>query len=69
MEYSRIRVDLFVDDVKCQACDPCIVNQECPAKAFKVLDKGEKPFWDGTNCMACMSCLMDCPFSAVVKLR
>jgi Pyruvate/2-oxoacid:ferredoxin oxidoreductase delta subunit len=69
MLYNRLAIEIAVDDDKCMACDPCIVNQECPAKAFIVLDKGEKPFWDGTYCKSCMTCLLDCPYGAVIKIR
>ena len=67
MQYSGIRVELFVDDDICQACDLCLANEMCNFNAFKRFEKGEKPFWDGSFCRACLTCVMACPHKAVIK--
>ncbi|WP_456484827.1 homocysteine biosynthesis protein [Desulfurobacterium sp.] len=44
---------------KCQKCNPCLIEEHCPAEAFSK----EEGFL--TNCMFCGRCINLCPFNAV----
>ncbi|WP_457567648.1 homocysteine biosynthesis protein [Desulfurobacterium sp.] len=44
---------------KCRKCNPCLVEEGCPAEAFSK-DEGFLP-----QCMFCGKCLTMCPFNAI----
>ena len=57
----------IIDPEKCNNCDVCIVNEQCPEKAIIREEKTDKPWVDFYKCRGCMKCRKFCEHSAVIE--
>lgn len=59
---------LVVDEGACHACRRCLAGQVCRGNAFLVFEAGDTPFIDMSRCWGCLTCVVQCPFGAVVRV-
>lgn len=50
----------------CRGCPRCAARAACESKAVVVVDPGEPAWIDASRCFACRSCILACPFGAIV---
>jgi len=55
-----------VDADKCRACQRCPARQTCKTKALVQFEANELPYIDRELCRACLVCIEECPFRAIV---
>lgn len=58
---------LAIDYDRCHACPDCFARRKCRGGAFRVIDKGEPPVLDTSNCWGCLLCVIACPHGAIVR--
>lgn len=59
---------LIVDEDVCHACRRCLASETCRGNAFVAYDPGEAPFIDMSRCWGCLTCVVQCPFGAIVRV-
>ena len=50
----------------CRACKPCPAAAACATHALVVLDADEGPWVDASRCSGCRSCILACPYGAII---
>ena len=63
------QIQLQIDDLRCQVCDPCQAAAVCKVHAILRIDPDEPPLLDIERCYDCRLCLPACPFGAVIHLN
>lgn len=58
---------LLIDDAICRHCRRCLAAEACRGNAFVSFDRDDSPFIDMSRCWGCLTCMVTCPFGAVIK--
>jgi MinD superfamily P-loop ATPase len=53
---------------KCQNCQPCEIEKDCPMQAVFRESMMEKPWIDFYRCSGCLHCKMVCPNKAIEEI-
>ncbi|HEC23941.1 MAG TPA: 4Fe-4S dicluster domain-containing protein [Chloroflexi bacterium] len=60
---------LEINEDVCRHCGRCLAAEVCRGNAFRMFDPEEGAFIDMSRCWGCLSCIVTCPFGAVVKVE
>ncbi len=58
---------LAVDDHLCHHCRRCLAAAQCRGHAFIRFDPQDGQYIDMHRCVGCLTCVVNCPFGAIVK--
>lgn len=58
-----------IDEALCRLCRRCLAMKTCKGMAILRFSREEAPYVDASRCMQCWTCLQECPFGAVIRVR